>query len=269
MASPSPLATPLAWDLVAPGYTADNVEHFEKYAADGLALAALAMGESVLDVATGPGSLALQAAARASEVHALDFSPRMLDALRERVAARALANVHGVQGDGQALPYADARFDAAFSMFGLIFFPDRAAGFRELHRVLKPGGRAVVASWQPMGQIPLLVEVFSALAEALPGVPFGDGKGPLSDPEEFRAELEQAGFSVRIEARTHGFAMPDVHALWASMLRGNAPLVLLAHKLGPEAFAPIAARIEARLHERWQGPVVVDMPAWLALGTKG
>ena len=187
--APSPLATPLAWNLVSSGYAQDNLSHFIAYSKDALDLAAVDATDRILDVAAGPGSLAVQAAKRVAEVHALDFSPEMLAQLNARVAEAKLSNVVAREGDGQALPYADGSFSAAFSMFGLIFFPDRARGLRELWRVLRPGGRVVISSWQPMTRVPLLVSVFEALAAELPSMPFGDGKGPLRDPEDLQREL--------------------------------------------------------------------------------
>lgn len=267
-AAPSPLATPLAWDLVAPGYAKENVAHFERYAADAIRLAALAAEDVVIDVATGPGSLALRAAALVREVQAVDFSALMLAELQARAAQMGVTNVVAREGDGQALPYLDATFSAGFSMFGLMFFPDRAAGFRELARVLRPGGRAVVATWQPMGQVPLLMGVFQALSEELPSIPYGDGRGPLSDPDELRAEMADAGFDVTIEETTHSIESHSLEQFWLSMRESFAPLVLLEDKMG-DAFLPIADGIWRRLVERFgEGPQVVRMPAWLALGEK-
>ncbi|MDB4990339.1 MAG: hypothetical protein JWN04_5517 [Myxococcaceae bacterium] len=268
MSSPSPLATPLAWDLVAGGYAAVSFDQFAKYAADALSLAKVVAGERIVDVAAGPGSLALSAATIAAEVCALDFSRNMLDQLRARMAAANISNIDVREGDGQALPYPDACFDAAFSMFGLIFFPDRARGFAELSRVLRPGGRAVVSSWHPMTRVPVLVDVFAALAAELPELPFGDGKGPLTDADDLRREMSAAGFEVQIEERTHALEAESIGALWAGMRRSLAPLVLLEQRMGHAAFAPVAAGIEQRLSERYRGALRVEMPAWLALGTK-
>jgi SAM-dependent methyltransferase len=265
---PSPFATPLAWNLVASGYADETLDHFTGYAADALALAGVGPGERVVDVAAGPGSLSLQAAARARDVAALDFSVEMLAELRARMQTRGLTNVDAVEGDGQALPYEDARFDAAFSMFGLMFFPDRARGFAELHRVLRPGGRAVVSSWQPMPRASLLTTVFEALAAELPHLPFGDGKGPLSDPEDFRREMSAPGFTVTVEPSVHAREWPTAGAFLTTLRRSLAPLVLLEHNMGAEAFAPVIAGIERRLRERCPGVARVEMPAWLALGRR-
>ncbi len=265
--APSPLATPLVWNLVSTGYAEESFDQFAKYSADALRLAGVKAGERVLDVCAGPGSLVVQAAQLGSEVHGIDFAADMLRQLEQRVEKLGLRNVSAREGDGQALPHRDGEFDAAFSMFGLIFFPDRARGFRELWRVLKPGGRAVVSSWQPLLRVPTLVAVFQALAQELPNLPFGDGKGPLSDPEEFRAEMSAAGFSrVTVEERVHVEESPDIGEFWRVMRRSLAPLVLLEHKLGSATFEPVAAGIERRLRAQFTGPVRIEMPAWLGLG---
>lgn len=133
------LVTPDAWSRVGQGYTSRFTPTLAAYARTALSLAQPAADAHVLDVAAGPGTLALLAAPDVRHVSALDFSSGMIDRLRHDAAARGLTNVEAVVGDGQALPYADASFDAAFSMFGLIFFPDRARGLGELLRVLWQG----------------------------------------------------------------------------------------------------------------------------------
>ena len=150
----SPLATPEPWDLVHQAYVEEHWELFSGLAREALRLVPLTEHSDVLDVAAGPGTLTLQAAPRARRVVAVDFSTRMLEELNRRAREGRLANIETIVADGQALPLPNAAFDAAFSMFGLIFFPDRLQGFRELLRVLRPGGRAVVSSWRPFDQVP-------------------------------------------------------------------------------------------------------------------
>ncbi|MDQ2075814.1 class I SAM-dependent methyltransferase [Marinimicrobium sp. ABcell2] len=267
--APSPLGTPLAWDLVAPGYVEFNTEFFEVYSAEALKLAEIRPKDHLLDVAAGPGSLSLQAAERAEKICALDFSPEMLTHLRARAKALNLSNIDVLEGDGQALPYPDQQFDAAFSMFGLMFFPDRAKGFSELFRTLKPGGRAVVSSWQANFEQPFFSAIFDTLAHELPNLPLGGGEGPpLSNPDVFQRELSAAGFEVVLHPFTHRVAADQGTTLWQGMRRSFAPLVLLENNLGSEAFAPVARSIENRMKDEFAGPVLIDMPAWLAVGRR-
>ncbi len=265
---PSPLSTPLPWNLVTSAYVEDVVPHFSLFARDALAMAGVKPGEQVLDVATGPGTLALEAA-KIAQVSAIDFSESMIDALRSRLA-REGAQVEARVGDGMALPYPDASFDAAFSMFGLIFFPDRLRGLRELVRVLRPGGRAVISSWIPMDQIPLLAELFVALQAELPGLPFSPGKAPLGERAEIVEELTAAGFrDVQVETRMHPVESPSMRELFEVMRRSNAPLVLLKHKLGEERWAQVSSGVLSRLRDRFgDGPQRLEFTANLGRGTR-
>jgi SAM-dependent methyltransferase len=269
----SPLSTPQPWDLVADGYLSENVTHFERYAADALQLARFAdVPEArVVDVAAGPGTLALLAARTAAHVDAIDFAPAMIAHLRRRVAEAGLTNVDARVGDGQALPYPDRSADLAFSLFGLMFFPDRARGFAELRRVLVPGGRAVVSSWKPMDGAPLVAALFGAIAaeSPSPGMPQPAQKGPLSDADDLRAEMSAAGFhGVDVVERVHALEWPDFEECWRSASRGFAPLVLMKARLGEAAFAPVADRIRARVARAiGTGPGRSEMPAWLGVGT--
>jgi demethylmenaquinone methyltransferase/2-methoxy-6-polyprenyl-1,4-benzoquinol methylase len=103
-------------------------------------------GQRLLDVATGTGKLALSAAERvgpSGRVVGLDPSGEMLARAR-RAGARHAERVTWVQADAQALPFADATFDAVTIAFGLRNLPDVGAGLREMARVTARGGRVVV-----------------------------------------------------------------------------------------------------------------------------
>lgn len=269
MTTTSPLGIASTWDRVASGYAEEVTEFLGAYAHDALRLAAVTHRDRVLDVACGPGTLTLPAARVARSVDALDFSARMVTLLRERVEmAPTGARVEICEGDGQSLPYEPEVFDAAFSMFGLIFFPDRARGLSELFRVLRPGGRAVVSSWQPMLRMPTLTAVFEAMAAEHPGFSVGDGRGPLCEPEELRAEMRAAGFIVAVEPRTHRYLVPDARELLRVLRRSFVPLVLLEQQLGAAAFDGLMAAVERRLRNHLPSTPVLEMPAWLALGHK-
>jgi SAM-dependent methyltransferase len=105
-------------------------------------------GERVLDVAAGNGNVTLAAARRFADVTSTDYVGALLDKGRARAEAEGLAVTFEV-ADAEALPYADDRFDAVLSTFGVMFAPDHAQSAGELLRVTRPGGRIGLANWTP------------------------------------------------------------------------------------------------------------------------
>src|SRR5262249_965900 len=148
----------------------------------------------------------------------------------------AVMNIEAMMMDAQALDFPEASFDAAFCMFGFMFFPDRGRAFRELHRVLRPGGRALIATWAPIERRPLMKHGFDALAEALPQLP-PPTKGDLQYPEECVREMSDGGFrdvvAERFTASVH-FSSPE-HYLRV-MERAGGAVVVLKNKLGVAAW---------------------------------
>lgn len=263
----SPLASVEPWDLVADGYTAELVPWGEHFAGVALELADLDEGDPVADIACGPGTLALLAAARGARVSALDHSPAMIAHLRRRADEAGLTLEDVRIGDGQDLPWDDASFEAAFSMVGLIFFPDRAAGFREMRRVLRPGGRAVVSS---IAELPEpAMEVFGAIAELLPGLLDRQGRAPLAEPGDFEDEMSAAGFrGVRVETVSHALAPISTTAFWERMERSAAPFVLLRRRLGEDRWRALSDGVLARLRDaHGDGPLEEVYVEHLGIGT--
>jgi SAM-dependent methyltransferase len=189
----------------------------------------------------------------------------------ERAArARNIGNLRTVVGDGQNLPFADAEFDAGFSLFGLMFFPDRARGFRELLRVLRPGAGAVVSSWAAVEDSSLMRAMFGALAAADPNFPAPrkDLAG-LENPEVLAGEMRAGGFErVRIEAVTNVIRPPSAEELWRSMARSSAPLVLMRRRLGEAEWQRRGPIAQAYLAEALAKEPELSTTAWLAVGYK-
>jgi len=261
----SALATAEPWDLVAVNYAAESLPYLEAFAREALRLAALPPRPRIADIAAGPGTLSLLAAADGARVSAIDLSPRMVDEFRARSGAGGMAGAVDVRvGDGQQLPFETAAYDGAFSMFGLMFFPDRAAGLREMKRVLKPGGRAVVASWIPFdGPFSAL---FQAASEIVPGLPAGGGFA-LSDEESIVREMSEAGLAnVAVHRVAQELKAPSFDAFWNSMERTNAPLVLLKHRVGAERWQTMGPKIRERVAATLgEGPLTLGRGAFLGI----
>ena len=266
----SPFSVPEPWDDVASGYALDAALVMAPFSARALELAPLNAESDVLDVAAGPGTLALQAAARVRSVTAVDFSETMLDELQR--AARDVPNLRALRADGQALPFEDAAFDAAFSMFGLMFFPDRSKGFSEMRRVLRPGSVAVVSSWAPAAESPLMRIMFGALRAADPSLP-EPVADPLSldNPERFMAEMQEAGFAeVRVEPHSVDITFEDAETFWLKLTRSSAPLVMMKKRVGPEQWEHQSTLARAYLERELpgSGPHTLSTTALLAVGRK-
>lgn len=102
-------------------------------------------GWRILDVACGPGLVTAALAPHAHEVVALDLTPEMLNKAQQRCAAAGLANVVFRQGSAAELPFAAESFDAVVTRLSLHHFENPALPLAEMVRVLRPGGRFVVA----------------------------------------------------------------------------------------------------------------------------
>jgi len=262
----SVLATAEPWDLVAVDYAAQSLPYFETFSREALRLAALPPKARVADIAAGPGTLSLLAAAAGATVSAIDLSAKMVGEFRARIAAAGLERAIDVQvGDGQKLPFDSGAFDGAFSMFGLMFFPDRAAGLREMKRVLAPGGRGVISSWIPFdGPFGVL---FKTASEIIPGLPSG-GDFALSDEESIRREMTEAGFTnVAVHRVSQELKADSFDKFWNAMERTNAPLVLIKHRVGPERWQTLGPKIRERVGATLgDGPLTIGRGAFVGIG---
>jgi demethylmenaquinone methyltransferase/2-methoxy-6-polyprenyl-1,4-benzoquinol methylase len=193
------------YDLLNSVMTAGLHHGWRERAAD---RAALGPGETALDVCCGTGDLALELAGRVGpggRVVGCDFSEPMLDLAREKAAQRAVEGVRFEWADALELPYDGERFDAVTVGFGARNLADLDRGIREMARVLKPGGRAVILEITQPSRPPLsiffslwfdrVVPLLGALSsdpEAYTYLPESVRSFPR--PEGLAAKLAAAGF---------------------------------------------------------------------------
>jgi ubiquinone/menaquinone biosynthesis C-methylase UbiE len=186
---------PDTWDDFSRDYeemAEPNTRRFAIALADQLGVQA---DERVIDIACGPGALALHLAGQGAKVTAIDHSPAMVARLRSRAEEQGLPLTAEAM-DGQALGFPDDGFDLAFSAFGIFLFPDNEAGLAEAVRVVRPGGRVALATWQgKFGAGPSQL-LHSAYSELFPDRPItfpSEGAAAWGDPEVLAAALEAAG----------------------------------------------------------------------------
>src|SRR3989440_7797026 len=159
-------------------------------------------GERVLDVGCGPGATALPLAAAvgpSGHVTGVDIAEPMLGLLRQRVAERGIANLMPLLADAQTHAFAPASFDLLTSRFGVMFFADHLAAFRNLAKALRPGGRLCMAVWAGIAdnrhwQMPFEIAV-KHVGPPKPQPPQAPGPMALSNPDYVRRVFSGAGFA--------------------------------------------------------------------------
>lgn len=163
----------------------------EPVARDVMAQAGVQPGERILDLACGTGNAALIAAAQGAHVVGVDAAPRLLEIARQRARA-ANREVDFRQGDLLDLPVEDNAVDVAVSVFGVVFASDPLLAFREIARVVRPGGRVLMSAWVPSGPIDAMLSaagrILGRVTKAPPPVRF-----PWSDEAAVRDLATNAG----------------------------------------------------------------------------
>ena len=153
--------TRAGWDSCAPNE--EMMRALEPIAPVIAELAEAEPGDRILDVGAGTGNVALACSEAGAAVDACDLSPRMVMAGLERTGQA----IRWSQGDAAVLPYDDERFDTVVSAFGAAMAPRARRTARELARVLRPGGRLVLAAWAP-SSLPAEFDRLRAEVDPLP-----------------------------------------------------------------------------------------------------
>jgi SAM-dependent methyltransferase len=263
----SPLTSPSLWNELHLDYEKVIAPLFSKVAVRLIELVAPQAQSRIIDVACGPGTLALNVAPRVRQVVAVDFATSMVGLLEDKCRFAGVRNVEARVADGMALPFADAEFDAAFSSLGLFLFSDRAKGFNELFRVVKPQSKVGISSWTPAdGPIEAMYRI---VREVLPDLPFQKGRAPLGTEDEIAGEMSAAGFdALHIEPVTVSYSYSNVEEFWAENSRASGPLVATRRRVAAADWPGVEARILDTLCASFPAGVRYDRDAWVAVGRR-
>lgn len=156
-------------------------------------------GENVVDIGCGGGPTTLQIAELVGDnghVTGVDLSPNLVQTALSRKKDRGVSNVDFVAGDAAQLKF-ERRYDCLFSRFGVMFFNDPYAAFKNLASAVTPGGRAAICCWGPPqanAWISELTGVVSQFVELPKRDPRDPGPFSLSDKDYLCDILEKAGF---------------------------------------------------------------------------
>src|SRR3954462_3187161 len=239
--------------------------------AGGVAAEAAGCGPSdrVLDIAAGSGNAAIQAAQRGAQVVASDLTPELFEAGRRRAQAAGV-ELEWVEADAEDLPFEDASFDVALSTFGIMFAPRQSVAASELARVVRPGGRVALCSWQASG---FVGEMFQTIARFLTPPPPVEGPPVRWGTEEGAHSLLDDAFEVRTEERIlrQRFA-GGIDAMTDHFMTHFGPMVMARRALEPEGrwdeFLTAYRELARRWNQGGEGESALPAAYLLVTGTR-
>jgi SAM-dependent methyltransferase len=222
-------------------------------------------GERWLDVACGPGAVAMRAARAGADVTGIDIAPGLIEAARRRADEEGLSIRYDV-GDAEALPYPDGAFDVASSSVGVIFAPDHRLAASQLARVTRSGGRLGVCAWRPDHGVCAMLQI---IGEYQPPPPEGAGSPFEWGSEEHVRELLGEAFELRFADGDAPQVGESGAAIWERGRRFAGPLKATWESLEPERREELDERMVAFYEQfRRNGGIYQPRPYLLVLGTR-
>jgi SAM-dependent methyltransferase len=228
---------------------------------------AVSAGQEVLDVAAGDGNFALACAREGASVVASDLAPGMVERGRAR-SEREGFEIEWVEADAEALPFADARFDCAGSVFGAMIAPRPAVVARELFRVVRPGGTVGMTAWVPGSFTAELIALGRSYAPSGDELPRPDDWGV---EETVRERFDGLAGSIELERRqlVHEADSPEA---FERRFTDSAPSMAAARSyLPPERFEELRAAmldLTRRFNEAQDGSARVTSEYLISVARK-
>lgn len=232
------------WGEMAPGWEERNEWMTDLAGAVNewiVARADLQPGQTILDVAAGPGDLGFRVAERVGPegtVLSTDFAPEMVEVARRVGAARNVDNVEYRVLDAERMDLDDDSVDGVVCRWGYMLMADPAAALRESRRVLRHGGPLVLAVWaaperNPWAALPAMTLVQRGhMPPPEPGAP---GIFAMADPALIRSLMTGAGFGEpEIEEIAFEFRYEDFDEVWAVLIKLAGPIARVLRSLPDE-----------------------------------
>jgi SAM-dependent methyltransferase len=214
-------------------------------------------GTRLLDVATGPGTLAAKAAERGGRVIGIDIAPAMI------ALARTLhPHLDFREGSAEDLPFAPSSFDSVVSAFGVGHFSKPERVLAEFARVLIPKGRVALSWWDGFGKNRINGIFFEAINElGISGaLPAGPAVDRFSDPEQFAAILRAAGFEVAgIDYISFSHPLKNIDELWKLALGSFVRVSTVIRAQNADVQQQIRQKVE-QVAEQYASPDGLQIP---------
>lgn len=215
----------------------------------------------VLETAAGTGAVTRALAERLpnAEIVASDLNQPMLDVNAAGIGSN---RVRFIEADAQQLPFEDGSFDLVVCQFGSMFFPDKIRGHSEARRVLRDGGRYLLAIWDVIERNPLTAVTQQVLIDAFPDDPpifMREGPFGYADPLRIKFDLHEAGFgTVEIETVELRSRSPSAHDAAAALCYGT-PMGTELDDREPGSLERLFPLVEQALRQ-FESPDGVDAP---------
>jgi ubiquinone/menaquinone biosynthesis C-methylase UbiE len=222
-----------------------------------------APGMDALDLACGIGQPARAVARKVlpgGRVIATDLSPQMVAATKRKVAEEGLDHVEVREMGLEEITFADASFDVVTCRFGLMFAPEPERALKEIHRVLRPGGRYAIAAWDEPSKNPFFMSMAQPLIDrgvSPPVDPSLPGPFRLSRPGELERVVRAGGLTdVRIEAVPLYVEYTSRANAWDTQTSFSVTLKNALAKLPPDDVEDIRDAVFAELAKHEQDGAV-------------
>lgn len=214
--------------------------------------------EWILDVATGTGWTARRVAERGARVIGNDISGEELKAARA-ISRRMGLDIDFRLADAEALPFEDAAFDGVTSTCGVMFASRPAEAATELGRVCRPGGRIVLTTWTPDGNVFGMFRIIKGYMPP-PANPTNAPPSPFEWGRPERAEeLLGRDFELHFEQGVSYYREPDPESAWNTFSTGYGPVRKLASKLDDSQREAFKQDFMA-FHEQFRTPLGICVP---------
>lgn len=239
---------------------------FAPYAGHVAKRVALLRPQRILETAAGTGiaTRAVNEALPGAEIVATDINPAVVEFAAQHFQSE---RVTFQRADAQQLPFDDASFDLVLCLFGIMFFPDKVQANAEARRVLRPGGRYVLATFNSLDLNPVPKAAGEAVATLFPEDPRYMERGPFSYTEAGLVEqdLRSVGFqNIELETVELSSLVSAQDAAHGIVL--GSPFRAEIERLDPSALERATAAVEQAL-QPWDGTSTA-MSAHIATATR-